>query len=173
MIKYKILKNGNLFIFIAVLIMLVLFISSAQTYEQQSSVPLLKTLLKNKPLYHSLSRVSLMYAGNEINIGSHGYFKLIEFFIRKGAHFFTYLLLGGSLFLGLLPRIKHIGLTFFIAWLSATGYAGLDEFHQMLTGGRTPLIQDVFLDSMGALSGCVVCIFYIVIKKRLVRINKQ
>lgn len=47
-------------------------------------------------------------------------------------------------------------LTSVLAWLSATGYAGLDEFHQMLTGDRTPSFQDVMLDSMGGIdSDCL------------------
>ncbi len=63
---------------------------------------------------------------------------LLNFFIRKGAHFGTYFLLGGSWFIGLVPRIKGLFLTAVVSWLAATGYAGLDEFHQMITGGRTP-----------------------------------
>ena len=34
--------------------------------------------------------------------------------------------------------------------LSCTGIAAFDEFHQMLTGGRTPLFQDVMLDTVAA-----------------------
>lgn len=40
-----------------------------------------------------------------------------------------------------------------LALLSSTGVAALDEFHQMLTADRTPLFQDVILDTVGALVG--------------------
>ncbi|WP_162542968.1 VanZ family protein, partial [Klebsiella pneumoniae] len=53
------------------------------------------------------------------------------------------------------------------AWLSATGYAGLDEFHQMMTGGRTPMFQDVMLYSIGALTSGVLCVLFAAFKKRL------
>lgn len=39
------------------------------------------------------------------------------------------------------------------------GYAALDEFHEMLTGGRTPLFQDVILDGIGALTGILLIIW--------------
>ena len=32
-------------------------------------------------------------------------------------------------------------------------YAITDEFHQGITPGRTPLIQDVFIDALGAVFG--------------------
>ena len=57
-----------------------------------------------------------------------------------------------------MPRIKGLFLTAVVSWLAATGYAGLDEFHQMITGGRTPLFQDVMLDAMGALTAIVICL---------------
>ena len=106
------------------------------------------------------SGISFNYAGSEVSIAAKGYVKFVEFFIRKAAHFTTYFILGGSLYLGLLPKLKQkssvLGLAF--AWLAATGYAATNEFHQMLTGGRTPLFQDVMLDSCGALTACLLII---------------
>lgn len=146
----KSIKNGNFYLIVGFLIMAILFYSSSQTYEEQSQIGLLSKLLKNQPLKNWLSQFSFMYAGSEISIAAKGYFAFIEFFIRKMAHFGTYFLLGGSFFLGLFPKTKSLGLSAFFGWLAATGYAGMDEFHQMLTGGRTPLFQDVMLDSAGA-----------------------
>lgn len=163
--KSKNFKNGNAYLVVAFIVMGILFFSSAQTYEQQSVTPLLGRLLKNQPFHDFLSKFSFEYAGTTISVATSGYEKFIEFFIRKGAHFFTYFVLGGSWFLGLYPRIKNVGLTLVISWLAATGYAGLDEFHQMLTGGRSPLFQDVFLDSMGALTACVICLAVIYLKR--------
>ena len=44
-------------------------------------------------------------------------------------------------------------------WLGIIGLAGLDEFHQYLTGDRTPSLHDVALDSAGALLAILLCIF--------------
>lgn len=153
-------KNGNAYLVIALIMMGILFYSSSQTYEQQSTIPLLEKLLKNEPFKKSLSNVSFMYGGSPVSIEESGYFKFVEFFIRKGAHFGTYFILGGSLFLGINPRVKHLGISFMYAWLGATGYAALDEFHQMLTGGRTPLFQDVMLDSSGAMLASLILVGY-------------
>lgn len=162
--KYR--KNGQLYLLISFVMMGVLFYSSSQTYEQQSQIGLLSNLLKNEPFKAQLSGVSFIYAGSEVSIEKSGYFSFIEFFIRKGAHFGTYLILGSSFFLGLIPQMKNFLLVAFFSWLSATGYAALDEFHQMLTGGRTPLFQDVILDSLGALTGVLMCWFVLGIKEK-------
>ncbi|GAA2914439.1 VanZ family protein [Enterococcus pseudoavium] len=164
----KQLKNGNFYLGLAVLMMIILFISSAMTYQQQSQVSLIQRVLVNEPFKAFFSRISFNYAGSEVSIAASGYVKFVEFFIRKAAHFMTYFILGGSLYLGLLPKLKQksVIISLFFAWMAATGYAATDEFHQMLTGGRTPLFQDVMLDSLGALTACLVIIFYRKILKR-------
>ncbi len=154
----KQMKNGNFYLVIALVIILVLFYSSSQTYVQQSQVSRIDEWLPNQPFKNAWSGISFSYGGSIVSIDHLGYSKFIEFFIRKGAHFGTYFILGGSLFLGVYPKMKIWWLTAVLAWLSATGYAGLDEFHQMVTGGRSPMFQDVMLDSMGALTAIVICL---------------
>lgn len=160
-------KNGNLYLAVGIVMMVILFISSSMTYQQQSQVSLIQRLLVNQPLKDFFSRISFEYAGSEVSISAMGYVKFVEFFVRKGAHFITYFILGGSLYLGLLPKLKKKSsvLSLFFAWLAATGYAAIDEFHQMLTGGRTPLFQDVMLDSCGALTACLLIIIIQRLKK--------
>lgn len=152
------MKNGNFYLVIALVIVLVLFYSSSQTYGQQSQISRIDEWLPNQPFKAAWSGISFTYGGSIVSIDHLGYSKFVEFFIRKGAHFGTYFILGGSLFLGVYPKLKLRGLTAILAWLSATGYAGLDEFHQMITGGRSPMFQDVMLDSMGALTAIVICL---------------
>lgn len=164
----KQLKNGNFYLALAALMMLILFISSSMTYQQQSQVSLIQKFLSNEPLKATLNQISFDYAGSEISLSANGYNKFIEFFIRKAAHFMTYFILGGSLYLGLSPKLKQKSsvLSLFFAWLAATGYAAFDEFHQMLTGGRTPLFQDVMLDASGALTACLLILIYQMIRKK-------
>jgi VanZ family protein len=130
------MKNGNTYLIIGFVVMAVLFYSSSQSYEEQSQIGLLTVLLKNEPFKEWLSKISFIYADSEVSIQAKGYFAFIEFFVRKFAHFGTYFVL-------------------------ATGYAGMDEFHQMMTNGRTPLFQDVMLDSVGALTAVLLCWMFI------------
>lgn len=153
------LKNGNFYLAIAFLMMVVLFISSSQTYQQQSQVGLLQRLLADEPLKDRLSNIAFSYAGSEVSIAHQGYFKFVEFFIRKGAHFICYFIVGWGLFNGSKRKMNGaLLLSMVLSWLAATGYAALDEFHQMLTGGRTPLFQDVMLDSIGAATAILLSI---------------
>ena len=47
----------------------------------------------------------------------------------------------------------------YFAWLWCICYAATDEFHQLFVPGRYGMVRDVILDSMGALTGIVVCIW--------------
>ena len=68
-----------------------------------------------------------------------------DLLIRKSAHFTLYLLLGvgGYLVTG---SIKKTVVLVFI-------FAGLDEFHQHFSPGRTGHLQDVLIDSVGGAVG--------------------
>ncbi|MBA1435302.1 VanZ family protein, partial [Lactobacillus bombi] len=50
-----------------------------------------------------------------------------------------------------------------------TGLAGFDEFHESLTSGRTPLVQDVMLDSTGAFCGILVVFIILIIYRSVTR----
>lgn len=70
---------------------------------------------------------------------------ILNFTIRKLAHVTVF---------GLLAIFLYFAFTkkrFFWAWLYTTIYAGTDEYHQSLVGGRTPSVYDVMLDSAGAI----------------------
>ncbi|WP_125587643.1 VanZ family protein [Companilactobacillus jidongensis] len=138
---------------------LILFYSSSMTYKQQTSVPFLERTLghSDKPFYGGLSKIKFNYGGKIQSIENDGYYHFVEFFIRKGAHFSIYLLLGLFLCLAVYKYFsKNKFLMMLIPWLATTGLAAFDEFHQGLTGGRTPSVTDVILDSMGALTGILV-----------------
>lgn len=128
----------------------------------------LQKYLTNKPYETELLPISFSYGGKVISIESVGYYKFIEFFIRKAAHFFTYFFLGAFLSLGLATYVKRMWIVILSSLILAGGYAAFDEFHQMLTGDRTPLIQDVILDSIGALCGILLAVscYYIFQKTR-------
>ena len=131
---------------IAIVILLGLFYSSSMTYKQQTSVPFLERYLQNKPFEHGLSQIGFNYGGKYQSVANDGYFKFVEFFIRKGAHFSIYLVLGVFLALALITYFRrNYFLMIFIPWMTTTG-------------GRTPLVEDVILDSAGAFTGIVILI---------------
>ncbi|REB08720.1 VanZ family protein [Sporosarcina sp. BI001-red] len=124
-----------------------LFISSSQTYEQQTIVPKLQQLLPNEPLKQPLSKLHIPYWGETISVEERGYYYFLEFLLRKSAHFFTFGALA-VVFFWLLPKTR---LRFIIAAFLTFLAASADEFHQSLTGGRTATWLDVRLDMSGAL----------------------
>lgn len=151
------LQGTTIWYGIAFLIMAVLFYSSSQTYAQQSQIGTLHHVLANEPLKDVFAQFPIHYGG-DVRDASRNYFKYVEFFMRKFAHFSTYFI------------HKQLGNWFiaaFIAWQAATGYAGLDEFHQSLTGGRSPMFADVMLDSTGALTAVVLVVIVQAIWRRI------
>lgn len=130
------------------IILAAIFISSGQTYEEQSLIPLLKEWLPHKPLEQPLSKLEVPYWGEKISVEERGYYFFLEFLIRKSAHFFIFGLLAIAIYFVLPPFKTRILIAALLTLLFAFG----DEFHQMLTGGRTPSLQDVFLDFAGAIT---------------------
>ncbi|QUG40581.1 VanZ family protein [Psychrobacillus sp. INOP01] len=139
-------------IFLLILVT-ILFFSSSQTYEQQSLIPLFEDFLVAKPLEAPLQKLEIPYWGRTISVEERGYYHFVEFVIRKSAHFFLFGLVA-LVFYGVLPKVRY---RFLLAMLSTLVLAIADEFHQQLTGGRTPSWQDVFLDMSGALT--FLCVF--------------
>ena len=134
-----------------IIILAILFVSSGQTYEQQSLIPSLRNWLPGEPFKEILSTLQISYWGRTISIEERGYYHFVEFLIRKAAHIFTF----GALAIAAFVITKRYVLAFVITVILAF----LDEYHQSLTGGRTPTIQDVFLDAFGAFVALVILLF--------------
>ena len=137
-----------------------IFYSSSTPYGDQDIRPQLNQL---NGIYHFVGQfdfIHFTYAGKEISIEHLGSAGFVEFFIRKLAHFSVFCLL--AFFTTRLVSVyRH---KFFIIGLLLTIlYAASDEFHQSFTADRTPLIQDVLIDSSGAILGA--CLFFILYKK--------
>ncbi|MBS4749960.1 VanZ family protein [Carnobacteriaceae bacterium zg-ZUI78] len=143
-------RKGQVWIGIAITIMAFLFYMSSKPYHEQSLVSPLEKLLSHFPFIDTFSHISFLYGGKEISIQANGYIAFIEFFIRKFAHFMSFFILGYAWFKGLKVYIKDRKIVFFLALILCIFYAGFDEFHQSLTPNRTPLLEDVILDSSGA-----------------------
>lgn len=78
-------------------------------------------------------------------------YQRVQYLVRKTAHFSEFALLG--VFLHLLLRALRLRRSFVFSWVIGTLYACTDEWHQMLTGSRSAMWQDVCIDSFGVLFG--------------------
>jgi len=147
---------------ILVAILSTLFVSSGQTYAEQSLVLSLEKWLPGKPIEGLLSKLEIPYWGTTVSIDERGYYYFVEFLLRKSAHFFIFGFLAVSVYL-VLPKLwLRTLITLFITLL----FAIADEYHQSLTGGRTPSLQDVLLDMSGAIVFLVIARFIFSYKKR-------
>ncbi|WP_379321287.1 VanZ family protein [Paenibacillus puldeungensis] len=143
----------------AIALMLVIFILSSQSYEQQDLRPDIQSSISEQSVADRFGGISFQYAGHEISIESLGVAGFIEFFIRKGAHFFSYGLLAILVMFALYPqrRLRRFLLAVMISFL----YACSDELHQMFTPNRTAKFQDVMLDTAGAIFGAIIMVLLI------------
>ena len=99
----------------------------------------------------------------------------VEHIIRKLAHFTIYTILG-LLLMSLTETFdftnkKRLLLSVLIGFI----YACLDEFHQSFTAGRTPLITDVFIDTLGVIVGSLIVLICVKIiqNKRNKKLKKE
>ena len=74
--------------------------------------------------------------------------------IRKLAHFTIFLLLGISIFLFI--NTININKKILISILICVICASLDEFHQVFSLGRSPLLLDIFIYTMGSITGILI-----------------
>ena len=134
-------------------ILLLLFGFSSMTYQQHSLIPFLTNHLPLGWVNH-FSFISFHYEV-PISVASLGPAAFLEFFIRKGMHAGLFFILGISVVHVLRLRgYRPVPAAFFAATTAVT-VGVLDEFHQQLTGGRTPLVGDVIIDGSGAVFGIV------------------
>ena len=94
-----------------------------------------------------------------------------QFVISKLAHFTIYTIAGINIYgfvntYEIKKKNKILG-----ALILGIIYAITDEIHQMFSGGRTPSIRDIFIDSCGVLFG--ICIFLVINKVIKIRKNKS
>lgn len=160
--------NKRVAVTVTLVILTVIFISSSMTYQQQTIVPQLRELLPNEPWLSFLKTIQIHYNQEVVSVQTWGYYPFVEFLLRKLAHLTVFAVLAYGLFFVILDYMNVPWLTFLLAWLSSTGLAAFDEYHQFLTGGRTPAVQDIMIDSVGAFVASLCCLMavYIVVYRR-------
>lgn len=163
--KFHFTKREKIFLLLAFLVLLMLFISSSMTYHQQE---LHEGMLDKRFgwLENIVSGWNFTYGGQRHNVQLDGRAGLAQFVLRKMAHFGSYFLLGGFGYLGLRRIFKIKWLAPIITWFIAIAFAAFDEYHQFLTGDRTPSVHDVMLDGAGALTAIVLVMLVLYVKNR-------
>nr|WP_106784561.1 VanZ family protein [Lysinibacillus timonensis] len=135
--------------------LLIVFLISSMSYQQQTLIPTLRKVLENRPFYEFLSSFEFTYWGRTISVESRGYYYFVEFLIRKGTHFIGYGLIGVLCYL----FYRKFNLKFAVVYAISTTFmvACLDEYHQTFVPGRTGVFQDVLLDTAGAITFVLLC----------------
>lgn len=80
----------------------------------------------------------------------------LHYFIRKFAHFVLYCGLGFLMVFSIASIKYRSFVSYIIAWLAASLYGLLDEWHQTFVPGRGATLADIKLDAMSALAGVVI-----------------
>jgi len=160
-------KKIVLLLLLLIVWMGLIFYFSSQTYEEQSVIHVF-SVFNNTLVEKILQGFSFNYAGAEVSVYALGIEGFIDFFVRKSAHFFIFLVLGALTYALLSMAMKKRCSSVVTAFSFVVLYAFLDEFHQKLTGGRTPLLHDVVLDCVGGLCGILLTILFVEYRK-----NKQ
>lgn len=149
--------RGMIKFILIVLCMLLIFSFSTDNSEESSS--------KSDGLIVKISEIftGRKLKGNERN----KYIDKYVVLVRKSAHFTIYLILG-LLILSFIREFRVVDyravlLSVFLTFL----YACSDEVHQLFVPGRSGEFLDILLDSVGALSGCLLYTLYYKIRRKL------
>ncbi|MCR6112533.1 VanZ family protein [Bacillus sp. A301a_S52] len=100
-----------------------------------------------------LQQVQFTYSGQEVSLATHGVDGLLEFVLRKSAHFILFALLGFFVFLASIKLNGRSFRSFIIAMSIVIVYAALDEYRQTFIPSRSGMVADVILDTVGGLFG--------------------
>lgn len=149
--------RGMIKFILIVLCMLLIFSFSNDNSEESSS--------KSDGL---IVKISEIFTGRKLKENERNkYIDKYVVLVRKSAHFTIYLILG-LLILSFIREFRVVDyravlLSVFLTFL----YACSDEVHQLFVPGRSGEFLDVLLDSVGALSGCLLYTLYYKIRRKL------
>ncbi|MCA0991582.1 VanZ family protein [Pseudalkalibacillus hwajinpoensis] len=134
------------FSFLAIAMMVILFISSHTPYQKQDVKPFFKGMVSIQE--EDLPPIAFTYDGALVTPSAP--YEYVEFFLRKGAHVVSFGLLAFLCIMALKEQNKKAPI--FLGSILAFLYALFDEFHQSLVEGRTGHLIDVFVpDLLGIL----------------------
>ncbi|ANS73297.1 hypothetical protein AWM70_00790 [Paenibacillus yonginensis] len=148
-------------------VMLLIFLFSSQSYEQQTIKKPLADWLGSGSISRHLSGLTIHYGSQTVDGKTEGSAAVAEFLLRKCAHLLEYAILGFCLIWAIRTFLKPgLPKAAAAAVFASAGYASLDEFHQLFVKDRGPHPEDVLLDTTGALIGLLCYIGWEKLKAR-------
>ena len=154
----------------AVCWMILIFTLSSQSYAKQDIRPFLKENIPQTLVIEHLGDVKVRYSGKEISIETKGVPAFLEFFIRKGAHIFVFMVLSIVIQWAVQKTWNGRKGRYVIPFVLALLFAASDEFHQIFTPNRTPKLEDIGIDMVGIWIGLLI-MFAINQSKKIVRVK--
>ncbi len=135
----------------AILVMIIIFLFSSENANESSSLSGSLTKSMVEAVIHT-ANLTVTTAEEERIIES------IHTPVRKAGHLSEYTMLGITIAFALIycHRLKGRRLYLISVCLSIL-YASSDEFHQFFTPGRSPMVTDVGIDTIGAIIGILIC----------------
>ncbi len=150
-------------IILSILWMTVIFLFSARSSTELD--------LKNNFIVNTISHIVNSNFDSLSELEQNDILSNVSFYVSKTAHFSEYGILAFFLFFAC-AFVKKYGIRYSIIVLIACLYAISDEYHQSFSDGRTPRVQDVCIDTLGALA-MVLFIEFILTIYRSKRGNKN
>jgi len=149
--------------------MALIFVKSAQTYSEQSLLPLFAQWFSEEQLLRWLPHLEFMYDGGLVSFRDP--YGFLEFFVRKGGHVTEFAILTLLWAAALLVKPLPARWALPAAGLIALAYAGSDEWHQTFVPERTGHAIDVVVDALGVLLALLAVVLIRAAVRR--RRNKQ
>jgi hypothetical protein len=94
-------------------------------------------------------------------------------FIRKTAHFALFFSMSAVFYAFFTVMTKMYLISGALSVAVNFIYAVIDEYHQSFVPGRTPLVKDVFIDTVGAVFGVIFCFMIIASIKLILSKRKK
>ena len=146
--KSRINRKGIIIFGAVILLMLIIFVFSAQNGGESNGISMTVTRFFAGILFFDYDQMS---AEQQAFICEH-----LNHFVRKGAHFSVYLLMGAFSYLAVRLSGLRLRFRFVPALCLCAVYAAADEIHQYFTPGRSPKLTDVLIDISGAVCGILI-----------------
>lgn len=132
-------RKQKIFIIILIIFMIIIFLQSHKPITESK-----KTSIKLAEKIVDVFRIE------NISLGK------VNHYIRKSAHFFSYMLMGILLMIIFSFTKINLRKSMIISFAITFLFACSDEFHQLFIEGRGGQFSDVILDSLGAFLGITI-----------------
>jgi len=134
---------------LAIIWMAVIFIKSAEPYTKQDMRGTLANLIAEDTLTKLMPQGTFSY--DDQLVTSEKPYDMLEFYIRKFGHMFSFGLLAILWAAGLRSKLKSRSMAMLAASIISLLYAISDEWHQTFVPNRTGHAIDVAVDAAGIL----------------------